>query len=145
MSEEFYGAWFICDECVNYIADLFGYVHPERARAIQDESARVLTENISLASEVNALRYAVREITSTLEPIEELNASSVDFSLSDVDSDAGSSSESDVLAAEHLQESERQLDFGERTPDEPGDVEGLADLHTTSSKPSGEFSLFPDL
>lgn len=140
MHEEFYGAWFICDECVTYIASLFGFIDPERARLIQDESARVVTENISLVTEVNALRMALREITSTMEPVEELHAGSVDFSYSDGSFSYSDPAESDDVAAGELSESEQQLDSGEGTFDESSHVEGLADLRSTPSESGNEFT-----
>jgi hypothetical protein len=143
MSEEFYGAWFICNECVNYIADLFGYIHPERARSIQSESARILTENIALIETVNSLRLALQEVTSTLSPTEELNASSVDFSLSDVDSTPVNPAESDVVPAGNLQSPEQQLDSGEGEIDESSNDEGMADLRSIASKPG--FGFFDNL
>jgi hypothetical protein len=85
----------------------------------------------------------LQEVTSTLSPTEELNASSVDFSLSDVDSTPVNPTESDAVPAGNLQGPEQQLDSGEGEIDESSNDEGMADLRSIASKPG--FGFFDNL
>lgn len=71
-SDGYGGSLFICFNCGTHLAQLFGFVSPERLADLEDELERTCqrldeqeTENADLAAELETLRGAIQLVTPT--------------------------------------------------------------------------------
>jgi hypothetical protein len=119
-SEEFHGAVYYCNECMDDIARACGYLPSQDREAIEAKIENLLAETFDWKTRYEALENSLDSL---------LRARFLDSLDSDVITVVSSLENSD--AGEVVQpETGGSLGEGEGTSPEPGDDEGVDDLHS---------------
>jgi hypothetical protein len=124
---DYYGAVYICDQCFNFLAGLFGYINP-------DVSAKILHENEILCASQEILNRRIDMLTTAIKNLELADVTVVD-------SDSLRSGMDSVIGADPLgvpetsespsgdsREGEVNVGSGEGETSEPSHDEGMDKL-----------------
>ncbi len=131
LSEEFYGAWYLCEECYSEGARLLGYLPPVEALALETKYIALLEEKFQLLVKVSGLEQAIDGLRIARDSIP-----------SDISDRPDSISVSLFEADEESQGGENLLGSGEGETSEPSDDKGLGELHSDDgANASPEFRL----
>lgn len=132
---DYYGAVYICDQCVIAMASQLGCATPERTSQYDRRFKELTNEKFELLKRVAGLEAAVRGLADAgLVPIPQLPDPGV--LLPDAQGQGGESQE----RSEAPQRGLDQVGGGEGTSPESSDDESLAGVHT-DDQPDGGFQL----
>lgn len=147
VSIEFYGAFYICHECLFAMAKLFGFLSAEEVNNLVEENKKLHEENVSLEIQRSALAEACQNLSVANFGHNELMVVHDDSNRSDSLSDDSTSGDIDVLEDfESLDDESQQatgsVDSGEEFSIESSDDEGVEQFHSSSTQPGDfEFTL----
>lgn len=145
ISEEFYGAWYFCEECFAGAAHMMGYL-PLRTteKLVRDnEDAQMIITDLQIRLDaalraIENLNIAQSGYTNVMR-VEDYGPN-VDSIADRYDPELDSSRSSSESSSETLPEGTEQLVPREGTTSESSDDEGVDELRPTSSGPDFELS-----